>query len=126
MPEESRNGELDAGAAPDDPALDTVFEALSHRRRRYVLECLPEVTAPIPLRALAEAVADRENEAPATEISEEEILERRISLEHRHLPKLVDAGLITYDREQQLVREKEAADRAQRIRALAEANIGDQ
>lgn len=126
VPEESRNGELDAGAAPDDLALDTVFEALSHRRRRYVLACLAEDEAPTPLTALAEEVASRENEAPVSEISHEEILERRISLEHRHLPKLADVGLISYDREQNLVREKGAADRVQRVRALAEASAGDQ
>ncbi|SFG43630.1 hypothetical protein SAMN04488063_2040 [Halopelagius inordinatus] len=75
-----------------DRSVDTLFDALSDDRRRYVLTYLRESENAVRLDALAEAVVawERgrtvETRAPTPE-------NVAISLHHRHLPKLERTGL---------------------------------
>lgn len=78
-----------------DLDLDTVFELLSHQRRRIVLGYLrrhPDER--LSVEELASAIADWERDLtsartdPSTDI--------QISLAHRHLPALDDAGVIDH------------------------------
>ena len=75
--------------AAGEPAPSVLFSTLASRRRRRVLQRLLERDASVPLARLAREVA----------VSEDADVERvRAELYHRHVPKLVDAGLVARDR----------------------------
>ena len=91
-------------AADQTHERDSVlFRCLSHSRRRHVLDCLNESERPLALADLAEDVADRETDAPRAEIADEAVTDVHVALHHNHVPKLVDAGLVDYDRERNVV-----------------------
>lgn len=83
--------------------LNTLFEVLANRRRRYVLHCLREYQTPIALADLADEVATQEQETPLPDIPAEEVKRVYMSLYHTHIPKLVDANIVEYTQEQDLV-----------------------
>lgn len=72
---------------------DELFDALTHRRRRRVLEVLRSAGQPLTLTALAEELALRSEE----EATDERTERLRVSLYHRHVPKLADTGLVEFD-----------------------------
>ena len=75
-------------------------QLLGSERRRTTLEVLSRRLTPIGLDELAAAVAERETDA-----SSEQHTERiRISLHHKHLPKMADMGVIDYDEESHRVK----------------------
>lgn len=88
----------------DAAALDSVFRALSDRRRRYVLYWLAQVEQGAVERAdLVEAI--RSIEAAAAESGEPPPADRvATDLHHHHLPRLAGAGFVHYDRRQGTVR----------------------
>lgn len=90
--------------ATESAALDSVFQALSDRRRRYVLYYLTQVERDVVERADL-VVAIRRIEA-ATPGSGEPAPADRVAadLHHNHLPRLAEAGFLDYDRRQGTVR----------------------
>ena len=77
-----------------NPTLDPLLDCLSDHRRRFVVEVLAERGEPVDSTALAAALRryERETEgqpdrSPAAVTTE---------LEHTHLPKLSDAGIVDY------------------------------
>ena len=86
----------------DDISLDQTYRVLANGRRRFVLEFL-EDHPDVSLADIAEYIACREQECALAEIPEQEVLRIYSSLWHRHIPKLVDAGFITYDQEEDRV-----------------------
>lgn len=77
---------------PDEPKeipADVAFDVLRSSRRRYVLHSLREHPAPTTISALTSRVARYEPEIDPDSIE--------ISLQHSHLPKLENAGLISTD-----------------------------
>lgn len=87
---------VDAEATPD---RDEVFHLLqSGRRRRAIRHLLEFVDEPVPVDALANAVARAEHDDPAAGL-DPEVRERvAVSLDHSHLPALEAAGVIDHDR----------------------------
>ncbi|WP_135362612.1 DUF7344 domain-containing protein [Halosimplex halophilum] len=86
---------MTADDGDEDDELDTAFELLADRRRRAVIEVLR--TAPrgaLELPALVEAVAT-ECGVDADAL--------RSTLHHQHLPKLDEAGIVDFDREEGVV-----------------------
>lgn len=83
-----------------DAGIGRLTERERHRllaaeRRRTTFEVLSERSAPIELDALVAAVAAREN---GTSPVDEETRKRvTISLHHKHLPLMVDLGVIDYN-----------------------------
>lgn len=70
----------------------------SGRRRRVVEHLLAFVGEPVPVDALATAVARGEHERPADGL-DADVRERvALSLDHSHLPRLEAAGVVVYDR----------------------------
>ena len=67
---------------------DEVFAVLADRRRRQILRYLHESDPPEGLESIADAIENRHGAPPRREL--------RISLHHKHLPKLDAAGLIEY------------------------------
>lgn len=80
---------------------DQLFALLqSERRRHAVRHLLDFVGEPMPVDALATAIARREHETPAEGL-DSTVRERvGISLDHAHLPVLAAAGVVEYDREE--------------------------
>jgi DNA-binding transcriptional ArsR family regulator len=78
--------------APDAVATaetDELFAVLSNADRRFVLSHLAQRETPPALDHLAGALAEWSDD-----LSREDA---RIALHHVHLPKLEEAGLVTYD-----------------------------
>jgi nucleoside-diphosphate-sugar epimerase len=72
-------------------------EALARKPRRATIRALGEAGDPSTVDDLAAELADR-LEDPARGSSDRSRIERlRIRLHHCHLPKLADAGLVTYN-----------------------------
>jgi len=68
--------------------LDDVFDVLAHRYRRTIVEHM-EWGEPATLADLVALITDEDDSAAAGDV--------RIALVHTHLPRLVDADVITYD-----------------------------
>ena len=102
------------------PSLDLVFDLLSNSRRRYALYYLNEQTDGVAtIESLTENVIaiermtdDEETTSNAQPVSEhdhdDESAERqasiRMELQHVHLPKLEDAGILEHDERSETVR----------------------
>lgn len=87
--------------SPD--AVDEAFSILSNERRRLFLDVMRTYSEEITLPDAAEEVAVRETGCPVPELSADRVANVYISLYHDHLPRLVDAGLLEYDQERDLV-----------------------
>lgn len=80
---------------------DTVFQTLSNRRRRFVIEFL-YWTAPdgdvVSLRDISEQLAASENGVETVEVTYKQRKRVHTSLYQSHLPKLHKDGIIEYDK----------------------------
>ncbi|UTF53179.1 DUF7344 domain-containing protein [Natronosalvus rutilus] len=92
------------GEQPESAAtIDETLRAVAAERRRLLLSVLEEHEQELTLPDAAEEVAQCETGKPITELSAERVANVYISLYHDHLPRLVDAGLLEYDQERDLV-----------------------
>ena len=80
-----------------------MFEALTHKRRRYLLYTLFEADA-WSVADLARKVAAWENDVPEDAVDQAEIEKVYASLYHAHIPKLVDLGILDFDRREERIR----------------------
>lgn len=88
---------------PAAETLDDVFSLLGDQRRRLLLAVMRNYGEAVTLPDAAEEVAARETGHTVRNISAEHVTEVYLSLYHDHLPRLVDAGLLEYDQERDLV-----------------------
>ncbi|WP_254768503.1 DUF7344 domain-containing protein [Salinilacihabitans rarus] len=99
-----RNSERESAAvaAGPLPSLDLVFDVLSDQRRRYALYYLYDAPDGV---ATVDEIADHvvALEAPP-EHAEDHRLHVLTSLQHVHLPKLEDAGIVEHDARSETVR----------------------
>lgn len=102
-PENNDAQSLDLQPTSDAPPLDILFDVLANQRRRYILHCLRAYQTPMSLADLADEVATWEQNEPIKDISAEEVKRVYMSLYHSHIPKLVDANIIKYTQERDLV-----------------------
>lgn len=94
---EPRSGSEDrfGGSNGNGPTLDEIFEILSHPERRELLYLLTEAEEEVTsLDEVASRLADRVARHRAHAPDRTHL---QVSLQHVHLPKLVDLGLIEYD-----------------------------
>ena len=84
-------------------AISSTLRLLSHHRRRIFLSVLRSYGESLTPPDAAEEVAREETGRNIHEIPAERIATVYHSLYHDHLPRLVDAGLINYDQERDLV-----------------------
>lgn len=106
-------------------SIEGVFESLAHQRRRDAVSCLAADGESMPVRTLAHVVAQRERDEPGAGILTDEAAAVHTALHHQHVPKLVEAGTVTYDREHGLVSLTAEGERAQRILAFATDGDGE-
>lgn len=90
------------------PKLDVVFDALSQRRRRYVLYYLQN-HEPATVEEVAERVVAWERGVPVADVSSEDYDHVVTDLSHSHLPKLADERIIEYDRRSGAIRYRETS-----------------
>jgi hypothetical protein len=97
----------DAATVPNLSAdvleLDYAFQALSKPRRRYLVYTLKSKTE-WELDEIAAKIASWEMDIPEQEVPEEEIELTYASLYHAHVPKLVDEGVLKFDRSTEVIR----------------------
>ena len=92
---------------PEEPPperIDDVLQLLADRRRRLTLAVLRRHGESLSLPDVADEVAVHERGRPLPEISPETVTEIYTSIYHDHLPRLVEAGLVSYDQERDLVK----------------------
>lgn len=96
----------DAGGATAEPlSLDTVFELLANRRRRFALYAL--TGAPdgvVEVGTLVEEVVTLHAALAETAVTRERYLDIGTDLYHWHLPVLTDVGVADCDPRQRTVR----------------------
>lgn len=77
---------------------DTLFSVLSHRHRRHALSYLLGRDGPVAVEAIVSHVVaqlDRSGEDVHNRVA--------LRFQHNHFPKLAEAGLIEYDRDERIV-----------------------
>lgn len=79
------------------------FRLLAHARRRELIRLLDGVNTPLSLDDLARELVEQEREVTVSEIDREEFRRCKISLYHRHLPRLADAGVVEFDADRRIV-----------------------
>lgn len=105
------SGPVNRSFSPDVLRFDDAFEALTHRRRRYLCYLLREDGAQ-SVADLAREVAAWEADVPTDAVPVERCQEAYVALHHAHVPKLVDAGVVDLDVATGVVAPGENADRA--------------
>lgn len=86
------NNAIDNGGGPTGLTTSDRCHLLADAHRRAAMEVLTDESLPVDLRALASAIADRnEIDRSAKQVA--------TTLHHVHLPKLSDFGVIDYDSE---------------------------
>ena len=82
---------------------DVVFKLLAHPQRRFVIHYLLHAGTAVLVSELVEQVAAWTANCPVDRLSDDDRKQAAIPLQHTHLSKLADAGIIHYDEPQQLV-----------------------
>ena len=82
--------------------LDHLFTSLAHPRRRYLLYTLKEDTE-WTIADIATKIVAWEQDVPTDRVEEDEMMRAYVSLYHVHVPKLVDQGMITFDRDAETI-----------------------
>ena len=82
---------------PSTISRDAIFDILSSRRRRFVLDYLRENDGAEDLTELATALAASEANVPPEQLESHERKRAYVSLYQTHIPRLVDEGVIAYD-----------------------------
>jgi len=98
----------------EELSQDEVFDILSNSRRRFLLSRLQQADEPKRLMELADEIAAWENDTTVEELTDKESKRVYVSVYQTHVPKLEDAGLITYDSETGLIELSESAREVER------------
>lgn len=91
--------QIDPLIRDDSPKRDI----LANPRRRTVLQILREAEGHLSLAQLAEELVRREGEGSASLAGTDDFQRCHIMLYHSHVPKLANAGLVTFNSDQRTV-----------------------
>ncbi|WP_076432939.1 DUF7344 domain-containing protein [Haladaptatus litoreus] len=80
-----------------------LLRLLAHPRRRYILHRLNQTDHPFELQTLARTTAEWEAGMSPETVSAEFIERVRMSLYHKHIPKLAAAGILVFDERSEMV-----------------------
>ncbi|SEW18121.1 hypothetical protein SAMN04487945_1973 [Halobacterium jilantaiense] len=95
---------------PSEPTEDEVFDVLSSRRRRYALHMLKGRDEAVELGDVAEQVAAWEYGEDVADVSYDERKRVYTALQQSHLPKMDDAGVVSFDKNRGVVEPTPAID----------------
>jgi len=110
---------------PDAAVVDGPDEILSERRRRYLLYCLYMYSNPVLLPDIAHQITIWE--APDDHaVGLQQRLQTYMSLYHDHVPAMIDAGVVEYDQQEDMVERGPAADRIEQQLASSLQNEIDE
>lgn len=84
-------------ASEGELSQDVVFDLLSSSRRRFILHHLRNRDEPVELGELATELAAWENNEQIEDVTEQQRKRVYVSLYQTHIPKLEEAGLVSYD-----------------------------
>lgn len=84
-------------------SVDDVYGVMANEDRRHALDVIAREPGSMNVSRLVEQVADRLRPDGTEAASDRSLRKLRVSLHHRHLPKMVSAGLIEYDAENRTV-----------------------
>lgn len=90
-------------------STDVVFKLLAHPQRRFVIHYLLRTGTAVPVSELVKQVAAWKANCSINDLSDEDCQQAAIPLQHNHLSKLANAGVIRYDGDHQLVEVTAAA-----------------
>lgn len=103
--------------------FDLVLELCRTQQRRIVLAALVDQSQSFTVDDLTKTITDHRDQTPLTADPDEVEPLIQLSLTHADLPKLVDAGVIEYDRARQLVEPTEQFGRLEpHLSAILEAD----
>lgn len=102
-PEPVEEGSEPDGCPESESSGDPDRDLLAHPRRRRVLDRLLAHGGQLGLADLADEIAAAEHGTAIDERPNDRAKLVRLDLRHSHLPKLVDAGVVEYRRESELV-----------------------
>ncbi|MFC7140234.1 hypothetical protein ACFQMA_10375 [Halosimplex aquaticum] len=74
------------------------LDALTNDARRHVLAALAGASGSMTERELAAELAAVDRDGDAESVGEEAVESAHVNLHHSHLPRLADAGLVSWDR----------------------------
>ncbi|MCL7419208.1 MAG: hypothetical protein M8354_15435 [Halalkalicoccus sp.] len=80
-----------------------MFDVLAADYRRQVVECLARRGETVAFESLVTSVAATRMDIEPVALSEADRNSTRQALHHSHLPKLVDNGIVEFDRETETV-----------------------
>lgn len=80
-----------------------LFHLLQNERRRRVLRYLSDTDGAVEMRDIAEQIAAWEHETTVQQLSSQERQRVYIALYQTHLPKLADAGMVTYNQSRGII-----------------------
>ncbi|SIR81489.1 hypothetical protein SAMN05421858_3901 [Haladaptatus litoreus] len=88
---------------PDELSITTTLNLLTEQRRRLIIDTLQQNEPPLAVADLAKEVTIRENDTSMPEVDDDEVLRTYMSLYHNHIPRLVDAEVVEYEQERDVV-----------------------
>lgn len=82
---------------PATLSKDVAYDLVTERQRRVLIDVLLAGANERTVDELTDAVAAREHDVGTSEIDETTRKRVSVSLLHRHLPKLADAGVVDFE-----------------------------
>ncbi|MEF8771704.1 DUF7344 domain-containing protein [Halodesulfurarchaeum sp.] len=101
-----------AGTVGAHPGEDELFQVLSNRRRRYAVHAIKQESGPAQIGDVAERVASWEYDVERAELSYDERKRIYTALQQSHLPKMDDAGIVSFDKERGVIEPEPALEDA--------------
>ncbi|WP_226010071.1 DUF7344 domain-containing protein [Halomicrobium salinisoli] len=99
----------------DEFCHNELFDLMGNKRRRYILCFLVSAGSPVAASRVAEQIAMWENDASHQQVTSNEYQSVYNSLYQSHFPRLERAGLIEYDRSENLVYPRERLQQIERL-----------
>lgn len=88
---------------PEVLATDTIFELLSHHRRRTLLTILRTHDEPLTLADVAEEIAVQEQDACLDALPAGDVMRTYGLFSHQHIQKLESHGVVAHDQDRDIV-----------------------
>lgn len=85
------------------PLTDSEYDALAHEQRQHLLRYLTLNKYMVSDEDAAEQIAAWEQEIDREEITAPQRKKVQVQLYHNHLPRLRDAGLVSYDKKSGMI-----------------------